>query len=274
MLNNASPMLDPVAGQRLYIVVIKLYYFDMTPLDDWLSRADPRHSPARLFEYIPNVMYFVKNNDGLIMTGNQAFAESCGCSSAEALYGQRDETLFPPYMAEKFRRDDETVLRRAQPLLDLIELFPTREGLPEWFITQKLPLFDRDGQVCGLCGIVQSYERMLDHPQRVVFQVVEYIRAHYAERLSIPEIAEHFGLSQRQLERRFADTFRASPREYLIRLRILIASERLRRSDDPIANIAMDCGFYDHSSFIRYFKRTLGITPLAYRKRHYALHLG
>lgn len=206
------------------------------------------------------------------MTGNQAFAERCGCRSSEELYGQSDATLFPPYMAEKFRRDDETVLRHAAPLLDLIELFPTPEGLPEWFITQKLPMFDRDGRVCGLCGIVQSYERMLDHPQRPVFQVVHYIRSHYAERLSIPDIAQHFGLSQRQLERRFAETFRASPSQYLVRLRVLIASERLRHSDEPIADIAIDCGFYDHSSFIRHFKRTLGVTPLAYRKRNYATH--
>src|SRR5690606_28588802 len=150
----------------------------------------------------------------------------------------------------------------------------TREGLPEWFITHKVPLFNRAGEVIGLCGILQSYERMHDHSQHPVFQVVEYIRAHYNEALSIPDIAQRFGFSQRQLERRFAETFRASPREYLIRLRFLIASERLRHSDEAVSAIAVDCGFYDHSSFIRYFKRTLGVTPLAYRKRHYALHVG
>src|SRR5690606_7438591 len=165
--------------------------------------------------------------------------------------------------------DDETVLRNAAPLLDLIELFPTREGLPEWFITQKLPLFDLRGKVCGLCGIVQSYERMLDHSQRPVFQVVQYIRAHYTERLSIPDIAERFGFSQRQLERRFAETFRISPSQYHIRLRVLIASDRLKHGDESIASIAIDCGFYDHSSFIRHFKRTLGVTPLVYRKPYY-----
>ncbi len=265
-------MLNIIVRQRLYIVATNLYYFDMTSLDDWFSQIDPRHSPGRLFEYMPNVMFFVKNHAGQIMTGNQAFAESCGCRSAEELFGQRDEMLFPPYMAAKFRRDDDTVMRLGQPLLDLIELFPTREGLPEWFITQKLPLFDREGQVYGLCGTLQSYERMLDHPQLPVFQVVEYIRTHYAERLSIPEIAARFGFSQRQLERRFAEAFRASPREYLIRLRVLIASDRLQNTDEPIADIAVDCGFYDHSSFIRHFKRTLGVTPLAYRKRHYAGH--
>jgi len=161
------------------------------------------------------------------------------------------------------------VLRDAQPLLDLIELFPTREGLPEWFITQKLPLFDRRGRVYGLCGIVQSYERLLDHSNHPVFQIVAYIRSRYAERLSIPAIAQRFGISQRQLERRFAETFRASPRQYIVRLRVLIASERLRQSDAPITNIALDCGFYDHSSFIRHFKRVLGSTPLAYRKGDY-----
>lgn len=244
----------------------------MNELDQWLFNVDPRHSPARLFEHIPDVLYFVKDRRGRIMTGNHAFAERCGLNSTEALFGLDDEALFPPYMAEKFRRDDERVLHQAIPLLDLIELFPTPEGLPEWFITQKLPLLDRAGGVCGLCGIVQSYERMLDHPQRPVFQVVQYIRSNYAERLSIPDIAERFGFSQRQLERRFAETFRASPSQYLVRLRVLIASERLRHSDEPISDIAIDCGFYDHSSFIRHFKRTLGVTPLAYRKRNYATH--
>ncbi len=241
----------------------------MDPQDLWLARIDPGRSPAQLFEYIPHVMYFVKSRDGRIMTGNQAFAERCGCRSPRDLYGRRDEMLFPPYMAAKFRRDDETVLRTASPLLDLIELFPTRDGRPEWFLTHKLPLFDRSGRVLGLCGVVQNYERMHDHPQHPVFQVVEYIRAHYAERLSIPDIARRFGFSQRQLERHFARIFRASPRQYLIRLRVLIASERLRASDESIADIAIDCGFYDHSSFIRHFRKTLGLTPLAYRKRDY-----
>lgn len=204
------------------------------------------------------------------MTGNQAFAERCGFHSPAELFGNRDEDLFPPYMAEKFRRDDEILLNNAAPLLNLIELFPTREGLPEWFITQKLPLFNRTGKVFGVCGIVQSYERMLDHSQNPIFEVIQYIRTHHAEHLSIPEIATRFGFSQRQLERRFADIFRISPSQYLIRLRVLIASDRLKYSNESIANIAIDCGFYDHSNFIHHFKRVLGVTPLVYRKRHNA----
>jgi len=262
-------MLARLAGFGLYLVVKKLYYLEMNPLDAWLARLDPRYSAGRLFEFMPNVLYFVKDRHGHIMTGNQAFAERCGCSSAQELHGRRDDTLFPLYMVEKFRRDDATVLRTAEPLHDLIELFPTREGLPEWCVTHKVPLFNPRGEVVGLCGIVQSYERMHDHPERPVFKVVEHIRSHYSEHLSIPDIANHFGFSQRQLERRFVETFGASPREYIIRLRILVACEHLRNSKAPISEVALDCGFYDHSSFIRHFKRMLGVTPLAYRKNQY-----
>lgn len=261
-------MLAPKDRDGLYLVVKKLYYFDMNELDAWLAQLDPRYSAGRIFEYMPSVLYFVKDRHGHIMTGNQAFAERCGCASALELYGRRDDTLFPLYMVEKFRRDDATVFQTAEPLHDLIELFPTREGLPEWCVTHKVPLFDQGGEVVGLCGIVQSYERMHDHPERPVFKVVEYIRSHYSERLSIPDIAHHFGFSQRQLERRFVETFGASPREYIIRLRILIACEHLRNGKAAISEVALDCGFYDHSSFIRHFKRMLGVTPLAYRKRH------
>ncbi|WP_157497987.1 helix-turn-helix domain-containing protein [Gilvimarinus chinensis] len=44
----------------------------------------------------------------------------------------------------------------------------------------------------------------------------------------MPDIAKRFGFSQRQLERRIVNTFGASPREYIIRLRTLVACELLR----------------------------------------------
>lgn len=242
----------------------------MKTQSEWLEQVDPRRSSARLFDFMPNVLYFVKDRESRIITGNQAFSERCGCRTPEELYGRRDETLFPSYMVEKFHRDDATVFETGEPLHDLIELFPAREGLPEWFITHKAPLFSHDDEIIGLCGVLQSYEKMHDHAKQPVFQVVEYIRSHYSEPLSIPDIAERFGFSQRQLERRFSETFRASPRQYLVRLRVLIACEKLRVTDAPISEIALDCGFYDHSSFVHHFKRALGVTPLTYRKRHFS----
>lgn len=238
------------------------------PMATWFSPVDPTRSINQLFDHIPELMYFVKDRDSRIVAGNQEFAQHCGLRTAAELPGRTDEELFPAYMARKFVADDRVVLTTGKPLLNLVELFPTRERLPEWFITQKLPVFARSGEVHGVCGIVQSYENLLTRSQDPVLELVEYIRSNYASPISIPELARKIGLSQRQLERRFDATFRTSPRQFIVRLRVLIASDKLRASDAPITDIAHACGFYDHSSFIRHFRNVFEATPLAYRKRY------
>ena len=235
-------------------------------LSTWFSHLDPTRSVNQLFDHMPDLMYFVKDRDSRIVTGNREFAQHCGVRTTDDLQGRTDQELFPAYMARKFLADDRTVLASGEPLLNLVELFPTRERLPEWFITQKLPLFDRRGQVFGICGTVQSYEHLLHRTQDPVLELVRHIRLNYSNAISIPTLARGIGLSQRQLERRFQATFRMSPRQFIVRLRVLIASDRLRHGDTPITEIAHECGFYDHSSFIRHFRNVFETTPLAYRK--------
>ena len=56
-----------------------------------------------------------------------------------------------------FRRDDTEVLRSGKPMLNSIELFFNRQGIPDWFLTHKLPVRDRRGRVIGIIGVTQSY---------------------------------------------------------------------------------------------------------------------
>lgn len=239
----------------------------MMDLNAWFLQLDPTRSVNQLFDHIPDLMFFVKDADSRIVAGNREFAHHCGMRTAEELQGRTDDELFPAYMARKFMSDDRIVLSTGAPLLNLVELFPTRERLPEWFITQKLPLFDRSGKVRGICGTVQSYEHLLNLSQDPVLELVAHIRANYSSHISIPALARKIGLSQRQLERRFRAIFRTSPRQFIVRLRVLIASDRLRHSDTPITEIAHECGFYDHSSFIRHFRTVFESSPLSYRKQ-------
>lgn len=240
----------------------------MTTPNDWLSQLEQGGQFHRLFEHVPDLMFFVKDRDSRLILGNHRFLEHCGVPTVDALHGKNDFDLFPTYMAEKFRADDRSVIESGKPLLELVELFPTRDGLPEWFVTHKYPLFDGKGRVKGVCGIVQNYERTEEDSDDPVIRMVRLIKENYASSLSIPELSQKAGLSQRQLERLFKQRFRISPREYLIRLRILIAADQLTQTRKTITQIAIDCGFYDHSSFTRYFKRHMSCLPLAYRKRY------
>lgn len=49
------------------------------------------------------------------------------------------------------------------------------------------------------------------------------------------------------------------------------AGRLLRTTSLPIASVAAACGFYDHSAFVKRFRRHTGLTPLAYRKSRHAM---
>ena len=59
----------------------------------------------------------------------------------------------------------------------------------------------------------------------------------------------------------------AGPLEYINQVRISMACEQLKRTDEPIAEIAAKCGFSTNSTFNRNFRQYMGVTPMEWRRR-------
>ena len=237
--------------------------------EKWFRNLRPG-GVRELFEHLPNTLYFAKDRQLRLMAGNRAFTERCGYLREEELIGHMDREIFPAELAAKYRADDRVVISTAKPLVGIVELFPNPMGEPEWFVTDKVPLFNLDGEVTGLCGTVRSYEgaRAAIQPYLDLLPVVEYLKSHYNENVSIAGLARHVGISMRQLQRRFQETFKTTPRDYIMRLRILNACDLLLRSQMSVTEIALEVGFYDHSVFSRMFSKKTGVSPRAYRKTH------
>ena len=81
-------------------------------------------------------------------------------------------------------------------------------------------------------------------------------------------LAEEVGVHPVSFTRAFRAAHGSSPGEYLRRLRVEWAEERIRTGDAPLAEIAADAGFADQSHLTRVFRAELGITPGAWRRRH------
>ncbi len=221
-----------------------------------------------LFDHLAGTLFFAKDRQLNLVMGNLAFVRRCGLQHEEQLVGLRDEMIFPPRLAAKYRRDDQRVLADGKPLLGLIELFPGAAGRPEWFITDKLPLVDRDGAVCGVCGIVRSYEeqRAAIAPYLELAAVADHLKQNFREPLDVARLARMAKLSVRQFERKFRSTFQTTPRGYLMQMRVIHACELLQRSNLPITEVALAAGFYDHSDFARHFRKQMGLSASAYRR--------
>src|SRR5690606_33445938 len=175
-----------------------------------------------------------------------------------------------PFMAEKFRQDDLHVMGTGQPLLNLLELFPGENGVAQLHITNKYPLFDDAEQSCGVCGTIRVYEntQRAIQPYLDIQKAVDYIKKNFVNPISVPELAALTNYSVRHFERKFREAFQTTPRDYLLRIRILRAAELLATTTQSITEIALGTGFYDHSSFTRQFRQQMKQTPHAYRRTH------
>jgi AraC family transcriptional regulator len=102
-------------------------------------------------------------------------------------------------------------------------------------------------------------------PPRRIQQAKELIHARFTESFSHSEIAATVGLHPIYLAREFRKHYGSTVGEYVRKLRIEFACNKISASDAPLAEIACAAGFYDQSHFSNVFKRHTGMAPAEYR---------
>jgi two-component system, response regulator YesN len=98
-------------------------------------------------------------------------------------------------------------------------------------------------------------------------KVMDYIREHYAEPLTLTEVAKHFHFNPSYLSSYFSTHNQESFVEYVNRVRIEEASRLLVHDTTPISEISGSVGFSDHSYFCKVFKKSTGLSPSQYRRK-------
>ena len=91
----------------------------------------------------------------------------------------------------------------------------------------------------------------------------EFLHAHLAEDVSAGALARAAGLSPYHLIRIFRKQLGLTPHAYQLSIRVGHAKDLLR-SGCPIAEVALQTGFYDQAHFTKVFKSQVGITPGRY----------
>jgi AraC-like DNA-binding protein len=93
--------------------------------------------------------------------------------------------------------------------------------------------------------------------------VIEVMRDRHPGHLALADLAAVVGLTQFQLIGLFRKGVGMTPHAYLTQIRLESARAALRRAM-PIADAAIQTGFYDQAALTRIFKRCYGITPLQF----------
>ena len=100
-----------------------------------------------------------------------------------------------------------------------------------------------------------------------VKQMLLYIHAHYAEKITVADLAAAAFCSQRECYRSFQVCLHQTPVDYLQHVRLQTACKQLIETDASITAIAQDCGFGSSSYFGTQFRQAFGCTPTQYRQK-------
>ena len=238
--------------------------------ETFLSRIDPEYHFFKVFDTLPNVYFYVKNEKGETIFATEDLAIHHGFSSESEMIGKTDHDLTPGPLAEEYIRDDMKIYATGEPLPPKFEPWIDNVGLPEWYRSCKYPVKDRSGKVIGIMGTLTPWG--LTSTEQVFLKrfenAIRMLKSNLESFPPISDLARSCHFSIRQFQRLFKDTFRMSPRTYWMKLRIQEACRSLREKKETLIDIALRLGFWDQSSFSHHFKKHTGLTPMTYAKRH------
>ena len=193
--------------------------------------------------------------------------ERCGCQDKHDLLGRHVSEVFPKELAQLYANQDQTVFRTGRPIIDHLELHWYAHRRRGWCLTTKLPMRNHAGLIVGVVGISRDLRAPGDRETipASLASTLEYLETHCDEAISPSSLARRAGLPPVRFARLIKRIFRSTPNQLIIQTRIAQAARLLRETDRPVADIAYECGFYDHSALTRAFRSATNLTPTQFR---------
>ena len=236
----------------------------------FLKKAGPSMQLLmELMDSMPNVSLCVKNAAGRIMYVNRYNADISGWRSVDDMMGYTSEELYPPDQAAVYANRDREVMESGVPIIERIYGFVADRSDSLNCVTVR-PVVGLDGSRIGTATIYWRAQQKMKSTNWYdpIRKAIVYLNDHYAENVTVEQLAGIAHYSVAQLSRLFHALTQLSPSDYIATVRVNAAKTLLKTTSKRISDIAAETGFFDHAHFIRTFKRKTGLTPAQYRRRN------
>ncbi|RKN84473.1 AraC family transcriptional regulator [Paenibacillus ginsengarvi] len=138
---------------------------------------------------------------------------------------------------------------------------------PRWkVLAEKLLLYMLEELESALEPDGAGYDEQTMPPQ--ISTALHYIDTHASESIGVEQLARLAGWTHEHFTRSFQHYVGHSPKRWIIKRKIDLASQLLLQSSDSVKQIARGIGFADEYYFHRLFRRTMGMTATEYRHKY------
>ncbi len=224
---------------------------------------------SSLFDFAPDVAFFVKNSSGHYTAVNDSLVARHGLDEKKQVIGLTPKQLCVGELGEVPTAQDEEVLSTGRPMTERLELHLFRPKHPVWCLTTKIPIKNATGEVIGLFGFsrdVRITVNVDEIPPKFASALAQFEKD-LGSAISPASLAEESELTSQKLIRLTKKLYGITPTQLIAKIRIAAACQQLEETDKSIADIAFSCGFTDHSAFTRAFKSSTSVTPSVYRSQ-------
>ena len=97
-------------------------------------------------------------------------------------------------------------------------------------------------------------------------KILRFIEDHYAENITLSDLAGSANISKSECSRCFRVSMNTTPYKYLTEYRLAKAAQLLKKTNEPVGNIASAVGFHQMSHFGKCFREKTGYSPREYRE--------
>lgn len=137
-------------------------------------------------------------------------------------------------------------------------------------VAGKIFSFHHFSDICSLLEeylqkVVADMQQETDSPHYAISKIVEYIQKHYAEPLTLNQLADLVYLSPNYLSNIFVKAMGVNINKYIRHVRIKKASTMLADTNMKIADISSQVGYPNTSYFCKLFQEEFGISPEKFR---------
>jgi len=230
----------------------------------WTTRAPGLFE--QIFDDMPDVTFCVKDAQGRYLWVNDTQLRRCGFSSRAQLIGKTADQVLPVASGASALMEDLEIARTQRPVKGLLRLYVLKNRR-YWCLLSKFPLFDAGGAIIGFAGVGRDLPRPNERHRSYwrLARFIDYVNAHMEEEFQIAEAARHASLSPDTLGRLVKEVFHLTPKQWVMKKRIDRACQLLEETALSITEVALACGYADHSAFTRQFKAATQTTPSQYR---------
>lgn len=274
---------SPSGGSPAQTAIIQLEHLQFPPGEDTAYSKD---SHTLFVNLTPRPIQYRQTQDGKTHTGLYRHGDFTLTPADVPFFARWEgtENCLQIQLSDRFLRSvAQETLAGNSDRLTLVPTFQRRHGQPEAIATLLLTELQHQqpggslylDSLANVLAVqllrhhsttqspLPTYEGGLSPHQ--LSRVLDYIDAYLEQDLKLADLAGLLTMSPFHFSRLFKQSLGISPHQYLIQQRVERAKRLLKQTDQPIIDIAFECGFNSHSHLSKLFRQVTGMTPKAYR---------